>query len=96
MNLPAPVGCALIRFALVGGRIGAVLFRLVGLLKRLSVKCRKSCDFCTLLPFWLFHNDFLCFNPQTALRGNYDNISGNAESECLRSLDVLLVELAVL
>lgn len=26
MGLPAPVGCALIRFALVGVRIGAVLF----------------------------------------------------------------------
>lgn len=96
MNLPAPVGCALIRFALVGGRIGAVLFRLAGLLECLSVKCGKSCAFCALLPFWLLHNVFLCFNSQTALRGNYDNISGNAEPERLRSPDVLLVELAVL
>lgn len=96
MNLPAPVGCALIRFALVGGRIGAVLFRLAGLLERLSIKCGKSCAFCALLPFWLFHNVFLCFNSQTALRGKCGNISGNAEPKCLRSPDVLLVELAVL
>lgn len=56
MNLPAPVGCALIRFALVGGRIGAVLFRLVGLLECLSVKCGKSCEFAADFVILLFRS----------------------------------------